>query len=147
MDLRGVRGVLGQTLNQELSKRRADVLPLEGQLDRGLQVVQLVADVETTFAERPAVHGFVFASVLMASVSWISPPRPGLVSARTSKMPGPKTYLPITARLDGASCSCAGFSTRSSTLTMFPREAVTAAQPYEEMSSGGTSFNATTLWP
>ncbi len=56
------------------------------------------------------------SSAAIASVSWISPPLPGLVSAIASKILPGRTYRPTTARLLGASLGD-GFSTRPVTST------------------------------
>ncbi len=66
-----------------------------------------VAGVVAAAAEDDAVHrparGRAVGERRMASVSWISPPRPGGVSRSPSKIAGASTYRPMMARLLGAS--------------------------------------------
>ena len=87
------------------------------------------------------------ARVSSASVSWISPPRPGGVWVSTPKMAGSHTYRPMTIQLLGADPGT-GFSTRSVTLTTSASlVGEIAALPYCETCSGSTSISATTLPP
>ena len=66
------------------------------------------------------------SSSAIASVSWISPPLPGLVRLIASKILPGRMYRPSTARLLGAS-SIAGFSTRPVTRTTSPMSATSGS--------------------
>src|SRR5512143_3493747 len=79
----------------------------------------------------------------IASVSWISPPAPGLVDRRAGKIDGGRRYRPMIARSDGASAGL-GFSTMSS--TSYTRSAIRFPRmiPYLETASLGTRWIART---
>ncbi len=64
----------------------------------------------------------------MPSVSWISPPAPGLVARSASKMSGVSTYRPMMARSLGAS-DALGFSTTALSRCTRPCDSATAAHP------------------
>ena len=83
----------------------------------------------------------------MASVIWISPPRPGAVLAIISKILGVKRYRPMMARSDGAS-SAGGFST-SPVMVANPSSLMPLidTQPYDDICDFGKRLRATTEHP
>jgi hypothetical protein len=46
---------------------------------------------------------YILSSDFMASVSWISPPTPGVRFSIWSNISGVRMYLPVIARFEGAS--------------------------------------------
>ena len=115
---------------------RAEVGRSLGQLDDGLEVVEPVAGVVAAAAEDHAVHAAAGlapdrASACSASVSWISPPRPGAVLRSTSKTGGCEHVAADDGEVARRLRRRSGFSTRPVTRRRPPRRSgSTAAQPY-----------------
>src|SRR6202044_857877 len=100
----GARGAPGRRASEAVQvaaqpghELRGHIRAVAGELDLGAQVVELVAGVVASAAEQHAVHPAPVALRTLAmddrsaSVSWISPPRPGGVSRSTSKIAGSQT--------------------------------------------------------
>ena len=71
---------------------RAEVGPVERELDVGAQEVELLADVVAAVADTAAVDASALSSSsAIASVSWSSPPAPGSMRSSASKISGVNT--------------------------------------------------------
>ncbi len=128
----------------------AEVLPIRGELNDGLDVVDAVARIVTASSEDDtddAGSVGIGREFLQRIRELDLAALAGSVRSRISKTDAGRTYRPMMARLDGAS-SCAGFSTRPVTRTAaWPSIGSTAAAPYMWMLAGSTSISAITAAP